>query len=444
MNTALALKEEISGTVVLPGDEAYAELRKSFVHTGSPAAVIQCHNTEDVRSALRFAQAEGLEIAVRSSGHNGAGFSTVDGGVVIDVSPLDSVDVVDPERRLVRLGTGASWARVGAELNKHGLAISSGDTTSVAVGGLLLGGGFGWMVRKYGLALDSVVAVELVTAEGEVLRASEQENADLFWALRGGGGNFGIATSFEVVAQPVSNVFFGTIAYPASEAAQVLQGWGAYMRTAPEELTSSAALFPSFGEEAPPVTLLVCFAGDDQEAADKALAPLLELGTLLAKDVKLMPYPEVLEDASDLPPEWQPMTRNRLARECGPELVDAIANSPHRLGSMFVEIRAVGGALGRVAADATAFGHRDVHFMINTANLGSRAETLATQADHTAFWAGIEPHVSGAYGNFLSEVAEDAGDRAAAYPAATYARLAQVKAVYDPKNVFRRNINVKP
>ncbi|MGW4065068.1 FAD-binding oxidoreductase [Amycolatopsis sp. NPDC004747] len=436
------LAQTVTGAVVLPGDDAYAELSKTFVHQGSPAVIVSCTGQEDVRAALRFARDNGLEIAVRSSGHSGAGFSTNDGGLVIDLSPINHVEVVDAETGLVRLGSGARWVEVGSVLTEHHLAISSGDTTSVAVGGLLLGGGIGWLVRKHGLAIDSVQAADVVTADGEFLRASAEENPDLFWAIRGGGGNFGVVTSFEIVARPLEGIVVGKLVFPTDQAAQVVRGWTAAMATAPRELTTTIARFPSFGDTPPPLFLNICFAGTDVEAAERAIAPLLEIGDVLDKELRPATYPEVLEDASDLPEGWLPRAMNRFV----PEPTDAFATSViaaiEKLDTMYLELRSLGGALGDVPAGATAFAHRDAQVMVNVANLGTAAENVERTPQFDGFWAEIAPFTSGAYCNLISEIHED--DLKQSYPAATYARLAELKAKYDPQNVFKRNVNIVP
>ena len=243
--------------------------------SGSPAHVLRPKNVGDVQAGVRFAARAGHLLSVRGGGHSYAGFGTNDGGLVIDLSRLANVEIIDKERHLVRIGGGATWGQVAAALAPHDLAISSGDTKNVGVGGLTLTGGIGWKVRKYGLALDNVAAAEVVTANGQVVHASAQENPELFWAIRGGGGNFGIVTAFEFVAHPTTDVFYGKIAFAASEAATVLQGWADYLRAAPEELTSFVEVANPFagGPEAP-VGIYVAFDGDDPQLAAQAIDPI--------------------------------------------------------------------------------------------------------------------------------------------------------------------------
>ncbi|MFI6504911.1 FAD-binding oxidoreductase [Nonomuraea typhae] len=415
--------------VIRPGDAAYAQISGSFAHTGAPAYVFRPRSAEEVAEAVRFAAREGLELSVRSGGHHGAGYGTNDGGVVADLSQLDAIEI-DGQR--VRLGAGATWGQVAETLAPHGLAISSGDTRSVGVGGLLTGGGIGWMVRKYGPAVDRLVAAEVVTASGEIVRASEQENADLFWAIRGGGGHAGVVTVFEMTAERESAVTFARFTYPAGQAAAVLKNWRDALRTADEGLTSTAQLFPAFGEQAPPsVVILAAYAGDDPAA----VKPLAALGDLVAEDVKVVPYAEVLEDAF-LPPGFQPIVRNRFASDLTDELIDVFAGAEIPL--MYREIRAIGGALNRVPAHATAFAHRDAVAMVQTVLLGTPEQHGPRLPAFEALWAALKPHVSGAYGNFLTHPTDE--DAAEVYPGATGERLAAIKKDRDPANLFGRNI----
>ncbi|BCB84133.1 FAD-binding oxidoreductase [Phytohabitans suffuscus] len=429
----------LTGEVVRPGDESYDRLRRTFVHEGEPAVIVRCHDGDDVRRAIRFARTHDLVLSVRSGGHNGAGFGTNTGGMVIDLGPIDAVEVVDAERGLVRLGAGARWREAAATLAAHGLALSSGDTASVGVGGLMLGGGIGWLVRRHGLALDALVAAEVVTADGEIVRAGADEQPELFWAIRGGGGNFGVVTTFEVIAYPVGDVLFGSVWYAAEEAAAVLRGWRDFLRTGGDEVTTIARVAPSFGGPRQPVEIAFCVPAGDEDAARAAIAPLRRLGTVVEEKVTRRPYPQVLEEVEDLPPGFCPAVRNGLVPALTDRLVDVALARTGEIGTVYLELRGLGGAFGRVAEDATAFAHRDSEAMLLTVQLDS-GET--GEAPFAELWRAVGPMTRGAYGNFLTTATPE--DAATMYPQDTYRRLAAVKAAYDPTNLFSHNHNVPP
>ncbi|MEU6782284.1 FAD-binding oxidoreductase [Nonomuraea angiospora] len=445
MRSALdTLRRDFGGDIIEPGAAEYGSASRSVLASGSPAYVLRPRNVADVRAGVTFAAGSGLPLSVRGGGHAFAGFGTNDDGIVIDLSGLAQVEVIDKERHFVRIGGGATWGQVAAALAPHGLAISSGDTKSVGVGGLTLTGGIGWKVRKYGLALDSLVAAELVTADGEVVHASAQENPELFWAIRGGGGNFGIVTAFEFAAHPTTDVFHGKIAFPAAEAAGVLQGWADHLRTAPEELTSIASFANPFagGPEAP-VEIFVTFDGDDPELAARALDPIRRLGTVIGDDVALRPYADTLVDGATPPPGIRLVTRSAFAdKESVPEVLRILAEVGASAGSPFIAVRSVGGAVSRVPADATAYAHRRAELMFMTTTLGPEPVVEAARPALEAIWARLAPHVSGAYANFLASATEE--DVAAVYPTGTYERLAAVKRQYDPGNLFAHNHNIRP
>jgi FAD/FMN-containing dehydrogenase len=381
---------------------------------------------------------------VRGGGHSFSGFGTNDGGVVIDLSRLCGVEVVEGGWQVVRIGGGATWGQVAAALEPHRLAISSGDTKGVGVGGLTLGGGLGWKVRRYGLALDNLVRAEVVTADGRVLTADEDENADLFWAIRGGGGNFGIVTAFEFAAHPTTDVFHGRISFPGAEAATVLPAWAEYMRTAPEALTATLAFANPFaGGPDAPVDVIVVFDGDDAEEADAALAPIRRLGTVIADDVTLKPYGDTLEDAQTPPPGIRFHTRNAFVERSGTDgALRILTELGATAGAPLIAVRSIGGALARVADDATAFAHRRAELMIATALAGPAPAVEAALPALDAVWQQLAPHVSGTYPNYNSTATE--ADVAAAYPTDTRKRLAAVKRQYDPANLFSANYNVRP
>lgn len=310
----------------------------------------------------------------------------------------------------------------------------------MGVAGLALAGGVGWMVRRDGLTIDNVVAVELVTADGQLLRVSKDEHQDLFWGVRGGGGNFGIATSFEFIAHPVDHVYSGTIMYDMKDLRQLLQGWRDYIRTAPEELTTMFLVMPAnpaFADTPASAIIMLCYAGGEEAEVMQTIEPLLNLGTVLNKDIQRKAYADVLEEAH-MPQGFKVITNNAFVRTLSEELIDVICNN----GDQILQIRSLGGAMNRVAANATAFAHRDSEVLIVAPTF------VVLDADDTAVetalrpWRAIEAFSNGAYCSFFSEPTDKA--LAAAYPPATHNRLARIKQQYDPDNLFSRNYNIKP
>lgn len=434
-------KKTFSGDCILPNDDRYPQARMAFIAKGSPAIVLQPRTAQDIVRALNFIRESGLLLSVRSGGHNGAGFGTNDGGAVIDLSLLNTVEVIDAAQRTVRIGSGATWGVVANLLKDHGLALSSGDTVSVGVGGLVLGGGIGWMVRKYGLAIDSLIAAEIVTADGNVIRTSSSENPDLFWAIRGGGGNFGIVTRFEFTALPVSTVVAGMIMYTLEGLPALIRGWRDCMRNAPDELTTTLLLMPSFAGIPPMAMILCCYAGGDEQAAAAAIDPLLKIGTVTLNTVTAKPYASVLEEAH--PPEGVTiMVNNGFVENISDDLISVLATVCCKPGSPAVQIRSVGGAMNRIDPGATAFAHRNKEALFIAATFAPMQSTDAELAAALGPWRAMEPFISGSYVNFFSTATAD--DVAASYPRSTYERLSAVKAAYDPMNIFNRNYNVRP
>jgi len=445
MSSALeTLHRDFGGTIIEPGGAEYDLASRTVLASGSPACVLRPETTGDVQAAVRFAVSTDLVLSVRGGGHSFAGFGTNDGGVVIDLSNLADVETINKERHLVRIGGGATWGQVAEALAPHGLAISSGDTKSVGVGGLTLTGGIGWKVRKYGLALDNVVAADVVTASGQVVHASSQENSELLWAIRGGGGNFGIVTAFEFAAHPTTDIFFGTIAFPASHAATVLRGWADYMRTAPEELTSIAvAANPLASGPEAPVEIRVALDGDDPQLAARAIDPIRRLGPVTRDDIVLEPYADTLEDGGAPPPGIQFAARSAFVdKESVPDVVQVLAEVRASERSPVIAVRSVGGAVSRVPDDATAYAHRQAELMLVTITVGPKPAIEAARPALETIWGKLAPHVRGAYANFLTSATEE--DAAATYPTPTYQRLAAVKRRYDPANLFARNHNIRP
>ena len=434
-------KQSFEGNIILPGDAGYEQASTVLVRKGKPAVIAMASSPADVARAIAYAREHSLVVSVRSGGHSNAGFSTNDGGIIIDVSLMNNVEVIDKSTGHVRIGAGAKWGEVARTLDTDGLAISSGDTLSVGVSGLTLGAGVGWMVRKYGLALDCLKSVELVTAKGEVITASETTNPDLFWALRGGGGNFGVATSFEFEAHPVGRVFFGTIMFAPDDIAAWLKGWRDVMRAAPDELSTMAMVIPAkaMGENPAMNIVMCCWDGDDEAAANAALAPIRALAPVVNDAVAKKHYSEVLEEVH--PPQGVHIeVNNAFFRDFSDDVIQKIAAAVQE-GNLF-QLRSVGGAMNRIAPDATAFAHRDSEVLVVAPKFFPFDATEETIQTGLKPWRDIAVTSAGAYINFFSRATEQ--EVAAAYPPETYAKLTRVKKTYDPDNLFSQNINVKP
>jgi FAD/FMN-containing dehydrogenase len=442
--TVTELSNRISGDVITPDRTEYETSRRVLNRVGSPAVIVRAESVEDIVTALHIARERRLLVSVRSGGHLLTGQATNDGGLVVDLARFNAVTLLDTEQCLVRIGAGAHWGEVAPALAEHDLAISSGDTKQVGVGGLTLGGGIGWMVRTHGLTIDSLRAAELVTADGRVLRVSAEEYPDLFWAIRGGGGNFGVVTAFDFVAQPCKGIVGGMVTYDTAEAHAVLANWASAMNDAPDELNSTLVLFSGFGPQAPPqVMVLLCYAGDNEVTARGAIEPFLRLGQVRSQDVQKKPYAAMLEDAQPLPPSFKMVGQNGFVRTLGADVIEVLAAHYGQAGAPIAQIRRLGGAVARVDPQATAFAHRENEALVVVPAFAP-ADASAEQIQQTrqAAWGPVAPWSSGAYGNFLSEAS--AANVADAYPGETYIRLARIKAIYDPENLFNQNLNIQP
>ncbi|HEU4783100.1 MAG TPA: FAD-binding oxidoreductase [Ktedonobacterales bacterium] len=438
------LTTRIAGDVVLPTGSSFDELRNVFNRAGSPTAIVRAQTNDDVSIAIRFARERQLALSVRSGGHGLSGLATNNDGLVIDLARFNAVEILDPAHHLVRVGAGAHWGDVAQTLAPHGLAISSGDTRQVGVGGLTLGGGIGWMVRKYGLTIDSIEAADLITADGRVLHVSAREHPDLFWAIRGGGGNFGVVTSFDFHAQPSAEIVGGTVIYDPAEAENVLSAWARSMREAPEDLSSTFVLFSGFGPQLPAqIMVLLCYAGDDEARANEAIKPFLHLGAVRSQDIQRKPYHAMLEDAVAPPPALRVVGHDGFLKTLNSEAIAALAANYGQTGKPIAQIRALGGAVDRVSSEATAFAHRGNEALVVVPAFAPKdASDEQAQQIRQAAWQPLAPLANGAFLNFVSDASE--ATVAAIYPSATYARLARIKATYDPDNIFNQNQNIKP
>lgn len=440
------LTSAIAGQVLTPEDDGYLDGATVSKGVGSPAAVVRPTDAADVSTTVGFARDQGLVLSVRGGGHDSLGRSTNDGGIVIDLRSLADIEV---DGDLVTIGAGAVWGDVAATLAPHGLAISSGDTKTVGVGGLTLGGGVGWFVRLWGLAIDSLVSAEVVVADGRVVTASATSEPDLFWAIRGGGGNFGAVTRFTFRAHRLPDgVVSGAIDLaPDADLAAAFTVWRDAMRVAPEQLTSSYLGMPSFGEGIPPVSQIVyVWADGDLAAARAAITPLLAIPGVTGHTLDRMAYAEVLMDAQpDIgeveAPAIAMVDENGFAATFDDDLIAELAAVKRDLGDSVLMVRLLGGAYGRVAPDATAWGYRDTEAWLMSAAFFPEGDIYDAQAPRArALWARLDPWLNGMYGNFSS--LPDPVDKI--YPPATLARLREIKAVYDPANLFHRTYNIRP
>jgi FAD/FMN-containing dehydrogenase len=453
-DTVSALRAALRGDVVLPGDDAYESARRVWngMIDRHPAIVVRCAGTSDVVEAIRFARREALTVAVRGGGHNVAGNATCDDGLVIDLTPMQGVHV-DPARQSARAQGGLTWGEFDKQTQAHGLATTGGLVTTTGIAGFTLGGGIGWLMRKHGLACDNLLAAELVTAEGGVIQVSEAEHPELMWALRGGGGNFGVVTEFEFRLHPVSHIYGGLLGWPAEAAGDVLRAWRDWIEETPDELCTLAAFLYAPPEPfvppevvGSPIFGIACFHLGPEGRAEEDLRPLRDLGPAL--DVLgLMPYQAVQGMFDAGAPRgsrnyWRSGYLGALTDPAIDELLAHAAALPKPMGQL--HLHQMGGAMSRVPAGATAFGSREAPILVNYLGLWmDPSEDEANIAWVRRTSEAMEPYGTGQrYVNFLADEGE-AGVRSA-YEAETLSRLAAVKAQYDPTNFFHLNQNIEP
>jgi FAD/FMN-containing dehydrogenase len=455
MSIATRHIENFAGAVLAPGHDRYDDARS--VYNGSidryPAVIAQATGARDVAAAIEYGRELGLPIAVRAGGHSGAGYGVVDDGLVIDVRPMRRIEI-DLAARTVRVGAGLTWAQLDAATQAHGLAVTGGRVSHTGVAGLTLGSGSGWLERVHGLTADNLVSAAVVTADGGIVRASEHEHPDLFWGLRGGGGNFGVVTEFELALHPVGpTILGGPLMFEHARGAEVLAAYRDLMRTAPDELGGCAVLqlgppAPFVPEElvgAPMVTIVVAAFGD-AGAAERLLGPLRALGPAVDM-VGPLPYVALqsLQDDSN-----QPGMQNHWKASFLDDLPDAAIEAALAMAAEIpspltpVLLQPLGGAYARVDEDATALSHRDAGWAYHALSAwADPADTELNRAWTDSFADALAPYGHGvAHPNYASE---DAGDRVRRfYGARTFSRLVAVKERWDPQNVFALNQNIRP
>jgi FAD/FMN-containing dehydrogenase len=445
------LRGALNGKVIGADDPRYDDVRRVFF-TGfdrRPAAIVRVTGADDVTRVVGLARETGAELAVRSGGHSRAGHGTSEGGIVIDLSAMNAVEI-DPTTRTAWAQTGVTAGDYTAQTGAHGLTTGLGDTPSVGLGGITLGGGIGYLVRKTGLTIDDVLAAEVVTAAGELLRADAHAHPELFWALRGGGGNFGVVTRLKLRLHAIDRVVGGMLLLPASP--DVITGLVAAADAADDDLSLIANIMkapplpfiPAEQHGTPMVMIQMVYAGD-ADAGAAAIAPIRALATPLADMVRPIRYPEMYAGAEGPAPAFAAGTNllvDELSTETAERILAHIETATAAIAA--VQLRVLGGAMARVADDATAFGHRRARVMVNIAAMDPRAET---RPEHEAWAAELATALADggperAYLGFVGDEGEDGVRRA--YPPATLERLARVKRRYDPDNLFRRNLNVVP
>ena len=452
--TVAELAQAVHGDLLTPETAGYDEARAIWngAHDRRPALIVRCSGVADVIKGVEFARSENLLLALRGGGHSIPGFSTVDGGVVLDLSPMKGIRV-DPRAKRVTAQAGSLWADLDHETQAFGLALTGGIVSTTGIAGFTLGGGLGWLVRRCGLTCDSLVAADVVTADGRLLRASADEHPDLFWALRGGGGNFGVVTSFEYALHDVGpTVFAGAVFYSGEDAAAILDGYRQACAGAPDELTTVINLttappvpfLPESIHGKPVVAVLGLWSGPLADG-DARTRPFRELAPVVADLFGPMPYTAMQTLVDPLYPRgmhdyFRSAFVDRLDATTAESILRSYEAVPNPLSEL--HIHHLGGAVSRVPADATAFATRDKDFIVNVVARTPGPEGFREAAEWArAATRGVGPDAA-SYVNFTGEASAD--QVRASYPKDTYERLVEVKNTYDPSNVFRLNQNLVP
>ncbi|MEU2619490.1 FAD-binding oxidoreductase [Streptomyces sp. NPDC007157] len=429
-NLRRAAPAQLAGKIVTPDDKRYPRLRSTYTTVGRPAAVVLPESTDDIAAALRTAHEAGLWVAVRSGDHGLAGTGTNDDGLVLDLGALHRVDVLDRRARLVRAETGARWARVAQTLAPRGLAIGSGDHGNVGVGGIATGGGVGWLVRRYGLTVDRIRAVDVVLADGTVVRADAETDPDLLWVMRGAGAGAGIAVAFEIEAMELGAVGYAQLVAAVDPAGETLRRWADVTTRDPRELSTAVVLASQGATAAALISAVV--ASDDHRTAQRFLAPLLEIGEVAVQQAQMVRYPDLVPtahlhtNAAQMPSS----TTNGMLTGMSRDAARALVRATTAADPVLVQLRSLGGATHDLDPAATAFAHRHQNvLLVASAFPPHDKDRLA------AGWAHLAPHVDGAYVNFESGPSRATFQQA--YPGMTGDRVRDLWKRYDPEGVLR-------
>lgn len=425
------------GIAVEPGDHGYSKLRSTYLHRGSPGLVIKATTAEEVSTAIGYARKQNVPLAVRSGGHGISGRSTNDGGIVLDVSALNEIRLLDPATKRIRLGPGARWGQVAEQLAPHGLGMSSGDYGDVGVGGLATAGGVGWLSRRHGLTIDHLIAAEIVLADGRLLRTDKDNHADLFWAIRGAGGNFGVVTAFELEAYDVGDVVFAQISYDLTDAADVIPRWAEAVVDAPRNLTSFLTMVPARSGKPAMGQASIVITNPDPTIAQPMLRPFLNVGPVISSQAYILPYAALVDSQfSGHDGQGGYTSHSGLLTTVTPNIARQMSDLLRGHATDMMQLRAVGGAVNDVAADATAYAHRHQNFVLSAGGHG------ATTGRLDSLWPALQNELDGLYISFETATEREHLDRA--FPGPTLDRLRRLKEQYDPTELFSANFNIPP
>ena len=432
-----SIPQSLQKASVAPDQPGYDRVRSTYMKEGSPGLVLMTASANQVAEALEYVQKQPVPLSIRAGSHGSNGLSTNDGGIILDVSRINDITILDETEGIVRVGTGATWGMVAEALGPHGMAMTSGDASDVGVGGIVTAGGIGLMARKYGLTIDNLTAAEIVTADGTLHRTSLTENPELFWGIRGAGGNLGVVTHIEMKALPVNEVVIGQFVYDATDLKAFLTNWGAFMRQAPRELQAFLYYSPRRRGSDATAQALVVWANDDAERAVQEFTPMLDIAPVLQQGAQLVPYSAVMAPMDQAHTGQQTLRgHSGLLETLNEETIDGIDQVIRNGRVAWANFRHVGGAVNDMPTDATSYPHRTQEVLFSAFELYPDLRNLDPA------WQNFRKHVTGNYLNLETDTSERTVREI--YPTPTYERIQRLKTQYDPNNVFNRNFNIPP